>query len=115
VLASASPARSWLLSSAGLRFSVQASGVDEDDTWGLSPTEEALELAGRKARAVARTLEEDALVLGCDSLLEFEGCSWSKPADADEVVRRWQRMRGKTGLLHTGLRIGGRHSADSIR
>ena len=81
---------------------MQASGVDEDDISGVSPAAEALELAARKARAVAETLEDDALVLGCDSLLEFEGCSWSKPADAGEVVRRWQRMRGKTGLLHTG-------------
>lgn len=103
MLASASPARSWLLSSAGLRFSVRASGIDEGEADGLGPAEAALELAGRKARTVAETLaDDDALVLGCDSLLEFDGSTWGKPECAEEVARRWKRMRGKTGLLHTG-------------
>ncbi|MEO3743845.1 Maf family protein [Plantactinospora sp. B5E13] len=42
------------------------------------------------------------LVLGCDSVLAFDGEILGKPADADEAVRRWRNMRGRSGVLHTG-------------
>jgi septum formation protein len=41
-------------------------------------------------------------VLGCDSLLVFEGEVFGKPADAAEAVARWQRMSGGRAELHTG-------------
>ena len=43
-----------------------------------------------------------ALVLGCDSVLELDGEAHGKPADADDAVRRWRSMRGRSGVLHTG-------------
>jgi septum formation protein len=43
-----------------------------------------------------------SLVLGCDSMLELDGEVDSKPADAADAVRRWHRMRGRSGVLHTG-------------
>lgn len=42
------------------------------------------------------------LVLGCDSVLAFDGEILGKPADADEAIRRWRNMRGRSGVLHTG-------------
>jgi septum formation protein len=60
-------------------------------------------LARRKAQAVAdRLTPKEGLVVACDSLLEFEGESWGKAASSEEVVHRWKRLRGATGLLHTG-------------
>ena len=44
----------------------------------------------------------DALVLGCDSVLDLDGEALGKPADAAEAVRRWQQMRGRSGVLRTG-------------
>ena len=41
-------------------------------------------------------------MLGCDSVLAFDGEILGKPADAAEATRRWQRMRGRSGVLHTG-------------
>ena len=104
ILASASPARLATLRSAGIEPIVIVSGVDEDQVDGLPPAEVALQLAELKAAAVAGRDEgpADALVLGCDSVLELDGESLGKPADADEAVRRWQAMRGRTGVLHTG-------------
>lgn len=103
ILASASPARRSLLESAGLRPDVIASDVDEGGIEGLALVEAVAVLARRKAEAVARQSEaEDALVVACDSLLEFEGEGWGKAPSADEVVYRWKRMRGASGLLHTG-------------
>ena len=73
VLASASPARLATLRAAGVHPSVVVSGVDESAVTGLAPAELALRLAELKCDAVA--------------------------ADA---VRRWQAMRGRSGVLRTG-------------
>ena len=59
-------------------------------------------LATVKARVVASRIDGDVVVLGCDSLLEFDGEGYGKPADAEAAAQRWRRMRGKTGVLHTG-------------
>jgi septum formation protein len=45
---------------------------------------------------------EHLLLLGCDSMLEFDGTALGKPASAAEAIERWQQLRGKTGHLHTG-------------
>ena len=109
ILASASPARLATLRSAGIEPEVRVSGVDEDAALAaagvLAPDAVAQLLARAKAEEVARVLgdaPEDAVVLGCDSLLEFDGERHGKPADAAEAVARWQRMRGRSGVLHTG-------------
>ena len=103
VLASGSPARRWLLESAGLSPEVVVSHVDEDGTDHLSPDEAVAALAQRKGRAVATRLDgPPALILACDSMLEFGTERWSKAASPDEVVRRWRLLRGGRGYLHTG-------------
>jgi septum formation protein len=109
VLASASPARKKLLHAAGIDPSVVVSGVDEDavtaaarDAHGeLAPEDVALLLARAKAEDVAAEVE-GAVVVGCDSVLELHGEIHGKPADAAEAVARWRRMRGASGVLHTG-------------
>ena len=106
VLASASPARRYLLESGGLRPEVIVSHVPEDGTDHLSPVEAVAVLARRKGQAVAARPEaKDALVVACDSLLEFEGEAWGKAASAPEVMARWRRMRGGVGHLHTGHQV----------
>ena len=44
----------------------------------------------------------DALVVGCDSMLEFDGRPHGKPADVDEARRWLVAMRGRAGTLWTG-------------
>ncbi|MGO4603829.1 Maf family protein [Terrabacter sp. 2YAF2] len=110
VLASASPARRSTLRAAGIEPVVLVSGVDEDltvaeatDRYGLlGPGDIALLLARAKAEDVASRLDDHAVVLGCDSVLELDGEVHGKPGDAEEAVARWRRMRGRSGVLHTG-------------
>ncbi len=104
VLASASPARLATLRSAGLDPTVIVSGVDESQADGLPPFEMALQLAELKCAAVADRdgVPDGALVLGCDSVLELDDQALGKPVDAADAVRRWQSMRGRSGVLYTG-------------
>ena len=102
VLASQSPARLALLRAAGLEPERIVSGVDEDSFNAASPAELALQLAIAKAQTVAAQVGADALVVGCDSVLEFENEALGKPADIADARARWHRMRGKDGVLLTG-------------
>ncbi|WP_328719722.1 Maf family nucleotide pyrophosphatase [Streptomyces sp. NBC_00247] len=103
VLASASPARLGLLRQAGFAPEKIVSGVDEDALSAPTPGELALVLARAKATAVAALPQAaDALVVGCDSVLDLDGEALGKPADAEEATARWQAMRGRAGVLRTG-------------
>ncbi|MBF4992965.1 septum formation inhibitor Maf [Arthrobacter gandavensis] len=107
ILASASPARTKLLANAGIAHRVLVSDVDEDAVtarYGLTdPQDTALLLARTKAEAVASLPEsEGALVLGCDSVFEFQGEAHGKPWEPDVARERIRRMSGNAGVLHTG-------------
>jgi len=119
VLASASPARLGLLRTAGLAPRVVVSGEQEDGVDHLDARDTACTLARRKAEAVATRLSEaldsDALdpadavdggdpplVLGCDSVLAFDGEVRGKPVSADEAATWWRGYRGRSGTLVTG-------------
>jgi len=104
VLASQSPARLQLLRQAGLAPEVVVSGVDESTVTAPRVAELVALLAAAKAAAVAKS-ETDALVIGADSLLEFRGQPMGKPADAADARLRWQRMSGRSGVLHTGQAV----------
>lgn len=103
MLASASPARRRVLCDAGLAPEVIVSGVDEDDVTGAS-IEVARTLAERKAAAVADALVgEPALVLGCDTVLDVDGDTRSKPASLAQARAWWASVAGRSALLHSGL------------
>lgn len=69
----------------------------------LEPADVALLLAKAKCEDVSAGNDGlDALLLGCDSVLELDGAEYGKPADPATAIARWKEMRGRSGLLHTG-------------
>jgi septum formation protein len=109
VLASASPARLGVLRAAGTDPLVRVSGIDEDalltELAGATPAETVTALALAKARAVASAVAQevpDAVVVGCDSMLELDGELVGKPGTVDVARGRWDRMAGQRGELVTG-------------
>jgi septum formation protein len=110
-----------VLRGAGIEPEVVVSGVDEDAT-GLGTTPEiVVELARRKARAVAAGIR-DALVIGCDSLLDLDGEAIGKPGDEAAARILWRRLQARPATLHTGQVVidtstgteSTRHSASTI-
>jgi septum formation protein len=108
------------LRNVGIEPEVKVSGVDEDAALAaataqrgpLTPADTALTLACAKAEAVP---VDDALVLGCDSILELDGEIHGKPASAAEATERWHRMRGQSGILHTGHWLIDRREGNAAR
>jgi septum formation protein len=101
ILASGSTARLRLLRDAGFDPKVVVSGVDEDAVEATTTEDLVLRLAELKADAVAEPAGA-AVVVGCDSLLEFEGRPLGKP-DSPGQARQWLvAMRGRCGTLFTG-------------
>jgi len=108
VLASASPARLMLLRSQNIQPIVIASEINEkeiEEQLKESSTEIIVkELSIAKANYVLtnNVSLNTGILIAADSMLEFESQSLGKPLNAENAIARWQKMRGKSGVLHTG-------------
>lgn len=102
LLASTSPARKRLLTDAGIVFETRSPGVDEDALVNQQKPATIQDMTLLLARAKAEAVSFDGLILGCDSALLFEGEMLGKPHHPEVAIARWQKMRGKTGVLASG-------------
>ncbi len=113
VLASSSPARLTTLRRAGVLPEVIAPDVDEESVRIADSGAPALTLARLKAEAVAARLPAtgDVVVIGCDTVLDFDGRPRGKPGSPEAVDRLWRRLRSTSAVLMTGhhviVRVGG--------
>ncbi|MEM1240775.1 MAG: nucleoside triphosphate pyrophosphatase [Cyanobacteria bacterium P01_H01_bin.26] len=101
VLASASSARRKLLLNAGIQPFVSPSKFDEDQITLSDPEALVRALSLGKAETVA-PLFPNAMVLGCDSVMAFNGVIYGKPETPEAAVQRWCKMRGGVGEILTG-------------
>jgi septum formation protein len=126
ILASASPRRENLLRGLGLAFEVVPSGIPEDGGDGPA-LQSAPGLALAKAREVAARLSvphsafrpstgsgraqlveariPQCLVLGADTVVECEGKTLGKPADAAEARAMLRALSGRTHRVVTGVAL----------
>ena len=108
VLASSSPTRRALLDRAGVVHAAVAARIDEAAlrttlaAEGAAPKDVADALAEAKARKISGKHPE-AMVIGADQVLEFEGKVLAKAASPAEARRQLQRLRGKPHLLHSAV------------
>ncbi len=112
ILASASQSRKKLLENSQIEFIQIPSNFDETLVKDLDISNLALELSFQKANSLVLNIKEIALpdkfsfgsleILGCDSIFEFKGRAFGKPLNKEEACRRWSKMSGEFGILHTG-------------
>ena len=117
ILASKSPRRRYLLSQAGLVFSVIPSQVDESSISVSSPALYAKELAIAKALDVAQH-HPDSWVIGADTIVLIDGLILGKPDSRKHAVEMLGRLSGQTHQVITGYCIcrqtTGKQIADSV-
>ena len=106
ILASASPRRRELLAQAGYAFDVVPPGVDESAHLGgaSGPRAHAEELALAKAASVASRYP-DHLVIGADTVVDFNGEIIGKPRDAADAERITRKLFSRPHRVITGLAL----------
>jgi septum formation protein len=103
ILASASPRRADLLTSAGFTFDVSPAEVDETPRDGELPDAYALRVARDKAEAVAATRGTAAPVLSADTVVVADGRLLGKPADEQEAIEMLRLLSGRVHAVHTAV------------
>ncbi len=98
ILASTSPRRKMLLEQIGLEFEVIGSTYEEDMTLDMEPSDLAKFLSAWKAREVASRVDGDAVVIGGDTFLVYEGELLWKPHTENRAREMLHLQRGK--ILH---------------
>lgn len=106
ILASSSPRRKKLLAQAGYKFKVVPSTVDEASASieSASPAGLAGKLALAKASQVAKK-HPAALVIGADTVVDFNGRVIGKPTDADDAERIIRLLFSKPHKVITAVAI----------
>lgn len=104
IVASASPRRKELLEKVGFSFETIPSDADESADESLSPDSLVKELARRKAESVF-TENTDAVVLGCDTVVEYCGTVLGKPSDRKNAKEMLRMLSGRVHNVHTGVCI----------
>jgi septum formation protein len=117
VLASASPRRADLLTSAGFLFEVRPVEVDESLRPGEGAANYVRRLAGMKAETAAEPLRADEIVLGADTTVVVDGGILGKPRDDKDAAVMLRQLSGRTHEVLTGvvLRHGRRTVSDVAR
>lgn len=111
VLASNSPRRRELLGMLGMDFRVVVSECDESVEGEMTPDKLVCELAKRKARAVADTLNGDFIVIGADTVVCDGERVLGKPRDKDDAVKTLLSLSGREHSVYTGVALIGRGKA----
>lgn len=104
VLASGSPRRKELLALIAPDFEIITSDVDESAITAASPKLLSEALATSKCNAVAALHPADT-VIGCDTVVDFDGTVFGKPKDKAEARAFLQALSGTDHFVHTGVCI----------
>ena len=108
ILASASPRRAELLTSAGFQFEVSPADVDETPKPPESPPAYALRVARDKVAAVsARNREPGSVVLAADTIVVAGGEILGKPTDSLDAGRMLRMLANAVHDVHTAVVIRG--------
>ena len=105
VLASKSPRRRELLGKIVEKFEIITKETDENLPSDVHPRDGVEILAVRKGAAVASDIEDEALIVSSDTLVELGGVPLGKPKDEEDALDILMRLSGNTHNVHTGVAI----------
>lgn len=102
ILASSSPRRKELLTTAGMKFEIHVEEVDETVPEGTPPAEAAKMTATKKAAAVAKDFT-DCIVIGADTIVVANGRILGKPKDESDAKSMLRMLSGIEHEVITGV------------
>lgn len=105
ILASASPRRLDLLRQVGIDPEIEPSHVEEVIT-STVPDQVVMELSRQKAEDIAALhTGEDAIVIGADTVVAYDGKILGKPKDEADAIRMIRSFQGKVHQVYTGVTL----------
>ncbi|MCM3021886.1 Maf family protein [Heyndrickxia ginsengihumi] len=113
ILASSSPRRKELLQTLQIPFDIVTSNVDESFQPKTAPETVVMDLACRKAEAVAKHHPE-SVVVGADTLVVFEEQFLGKPKDREHALHMLQTLSGRTHSVYTGVAVYFQHEMETF-
>ncbi len=105
VLASKSPRRKELLGRFLDSFTVLCDDSEEIRISGELPQDMVRRLAMEKVKNVATKLDDDALIIGADTVVTLNGKVLGKPANAMEAFRMLSELSGCEHSVFTGIAV----------
>ena len=108
ILASASPRRKELFSLIVPEFEVIPAKAEEKFNMSLFPEQVACSVAESKCDEVFAG-NSDGVVVGCDTIVVFEGEILGKPKSETDATNTLKRLSGKTHYVITGVCVRNKH------
>ena len=96
ILGSGSPRRKFLLEEMGYSFEVLVSNTDESFDSKMDVYKVAPFLANKKAKSLVDKIEENDVLLCCDTVVIFKNSILGKPNNANEALKTIQLLSGNT-------------------
>lgn len=104
ILASASPRRAELLTSAGFAFDIRPVDVEETPRPDEAPSAYALRVAREKAAVAWTTIgESGGIILAADTVVVADGHILGKPKDDGDAERMLRRLSDRVHEVHTAV------------
>ena len=118
ILASTSPNRRELFDRMGVAYEALAPDYEEIIDHSLEPFAQVEAFALGKGQSVLDQLDfgdEDYLVMGFDSMIEFEGGSLGKAHSAEEAKAMLQRFVGQSQQIVSGFALLGQYQGKKFK
>lgn len=114
VLGSKSPRRREILSMVTEDFSVRVSDCDESYDKATPLCQVPKILAERKAMAISAS--DGEIIIGCDTVVVYDGELMGKPKDKEDAVRMLKKLSGTTHEVISGIcvRMGEKIYSESV-
>ena len=113
ILASKSPRRQELLKHMGFDFQVVLREVDESYPPGLLPSEIAVYISEKKAKAFDLLIENE-IVITADTIVSLDGNILGKPENEDHAFEMLSELSGKRHDVITGVSLLKDHKLSSF-
>ncbi|MCJ7688606.1 MAG: Maf-like protein [Clostridiaceae bacterium] len=106
ILASASERREELLKKITSNFKIKTSDFEESDIpFSGSCGDYVMALARGKAMDITSSVKKPAAIIGCDTIVYFNGKVLGKPKDSLEAFQMLSDLSGNTHEVYTGVAV----------